>query len=263
MKRLCTTLVAAGVALALMPALPTASSELRAQISAPSTHRAPLFLETHGASMRKGAAACQACHQQESCLVCHRGTPSVAEGFPPAASNKAIGVTVVRHRPASHTADWVKNHRSEASAHPQTCAACHVRQDCLSCHRPDVAQPGGYHPPGFLAGHPAQAYTREASCADCHNTGQFCTTCHQRAGLTANGPLAGGYHDAKRAFLGGHGQAARQSLESCVSCHAETDCLACHTRFNPHGPGFDADRLRGKNIQMCQTCHGAVVPGGQ
>jgi hypothetical protein len=79
--------------------------------------------------------------------------------------------------------------------------------------------------------------------------------------------LQAGYHDAKRGFLLGHGPAARQSLESCVSCHAERDCMTCHAtavqggrNFNPHGPGFDAERLRKRNPQMCSACHGAAIP---
>ena len=34
--------------------------------------------------------------------------------------------------------------------------------------------------------------------------------------------------DANPAFLLGHGKAARQELETCVSCHVERDCLTCH-----------------------------------
>lgn len=82
----------------------------------------------------------------------------------------------------------------------------------------------------------------------------------------AAGPIGRGYHDAKRFFIAGHGQAARQSLESCVACHTERDCLTCHSalggrRFSPHGPGFDPERLRKKNIEVCTACHGVAVPG--
>jgi hypothetical protein len=141
-----------------------------------------------------------------------------------------------------------------------------VRTQCLDCHRPNPADASpGYHPPGFLSRHPAAAYSRETSCSDCHNTGQFCSECHVKAGLSARGELNGGYHDAKQFFLLGHGQAARQNLESCVGCHAERDCLACHSaltgrRFNPHGPGFDPSTLRRKNSQVCTACHGASIP---
>ena len=61
------------------------------------------------------------------------------------------------------------------------------------------------------------------------------------------------------------GGAARQNLESCVACHAERDCLTCHSaqggrRFNPHGPGFDPVTLQRKNSQACTACHGARIP---
>ncbi|HEY6210147.1 MAG TPA: cytochrome c3 family protein, partial [Gemmatimonadales bacterium] len=136
----------------------------------------------------------------------------------------------------------------------------------LECHRPDAARAAAYHPSGFLARHPAAAYAREASCSDCHNTGSFCAACHQRSGLVAQSlPLLSGYHDGRQFFLAGHGGAARQSLESCVSCHAERDCLTCHSalggrRIDPHGPGFDPNRLIKKNPQMCTACHGTAIP---
>jgi hypothetical protein len=142
-----------------------------------------------------------------------------------------------------------------------------VRQDCLECHRPDAGRGAGFHPEGFLTRHPSSAYARDRNCSDCHNPAQFCQTCHRQSGLTAAGRLGpAGYHDGKRAFLLGHGQAARQQLESCASCHAERDCTACHSavggafRFNPHGPGFDPDRMRQKNPSVCVACHGTTVP---
>ena len=87
------------------------------------------------------------------------------------------------------------------------------------------------------------------------------------AGLSAQGALNGGYHDAKQFFTLNHGQAARQNLESCVACHAERDCLTCHSaqggrRFDPHGPGFDPETMKRKNSQACTVCHGAAIPEG-
>jgi hypothetical protein len=156
-------------------------------------------------------------------------------------------------------------HAALAAAGSTTCAGCHVRADCLACHRPDPGAARGYHPAGFLARHPAAAYARETSCSDCHNPGGFCATCHAAAGLKSSGPLRSGYHDASRFFIAGHGRAARQSLETCTACHAERDCLPCHSalggrRFDPHGPGFDAAQLRRKNPQMCTVCHGTAIP---
>jgi hypothetical protein len=95
--------------------------------------------------------------------------------------------------------------------------------------------------------------------------GAFCASCHAGAGLSAGGELGAGYHDAKRFFVAGHGQAARQNLESCVACHVERNCLSCHSalggrRFNPHGPGFDPARLQRKNPEVCTACHGTAIP---
>lgn len=135
----------------------------------------------------------------------------------------------------------------------------------MQCHRPDAASAGAYHPAGFLSRHPAAAYARESSCNTCHNPGQFCVSCHKSAGLVATAALGKGYHDASRFFISGHGVAARQSLETCTSCHVERDCLTCHSalggrRFDPHGPGFDAARMIKKNPEVCTACHGTAIP---
>jgi hypothetical protein len=239
-------------------------------LRAPPSHREPDFLQDHGDEADGGAARCATCHTQESCLVCHVGTPGVARTLTVASAAGGRGAVTERRRPSSHGADFSEIHGPAATARPQTCSACHARVECLDCHRPDpgAASPG-YHRVGFLVTHPVQAYGRESSCSDCHNPGQFCSSCHAEVGLTAiDLPLDAGYHDAKRSFIAGHGQAARQSLESCVSCHTETDCMSCHAtsvlggrNFSPHGPGFDAERLARRNPQMCSACHGGAIPG--
>jgi hypothetical protein len=166
-----------------------------------------------------------------------------------------------------HGTEFRNRHASDAAAAPETCGSCHIRADCLECHRPDPGSGSpGYHAANFLSEHATAAYTRSLSCSDCHNVRSFCAACHEQAGLTSAGGIGAGYHDAKDDFIAGHGQAARQSLESCVACHSENDCLRCHSTFsggvNPHGPGFDADDLREKNPSMCAVCHGASIPEG-
>ncbi|HEU5169263.1 MAG TPA: cytochrome c3 family protein [Gemmatimonadales bacterium] len=242
------------------------SLAIETKLEAPASHAAPEFVQRHGQAARRAPQSCAACHTRESCFTCHVAQPAVAVAMHAAGPGRGPGASVERRRPASHGDDFTTRHAPVASATPKSCAACHARADCLDCHRPSAASAPGYHPAGFLARHPASAYARETSCAECHNTGAFCADCHQQAGLASRGTLGAGFHDAKQAFLLGHGPAARQSLESCVSCHAERDCLTCHSalggrRFNPHGPGFDAERLRKRNPQMCSACHGAAIPG--
>jgi hypothetical protein len=241
---------------------------VRVELREPSSHRRPDFLRRHGEQLGKDGMRCATCHTRESCLACHVGTPSQVQAMSVAAEGRGRGAEVERERPRSHGIDFSEIHADPAAARPQSCSTCHARTQCLDCHRPDPSNPPpGYHPAGFLTTHPAAAYSRDDSCADCHNQSQFCADCHLNAGLgSTDGLRNAGYHDAKANFFLNHGQAARQSLESCVSCHSERDCLSCHSarggrRFNPHGPGFDARTLRQKNPSMCTVCHGAAIPG--
>jgi hypothetical protein len=239
----------------------------RAVLRAPASHSGSGFLHGHGMDAREEAGRCATCHTQESCTVCHVATPEVAAALP-AAEGRLRGAVVSRRAPASHDAAFREMHGAAASADPASCAACHSREQCLDCHLPGPASgPPGYHPPDFLARHPAAAYARETSCSDCHQPAAFCATCHENSGVSAmRAPLGSGYHDAKEQFLFGHGPAARRALETCVTCHTENDCMVCHSavsgrRFNPHGPGFDAEHLRARAPQVCTVCHGAIIPG--
>ena len=237
----------------------------------PASHASPDFLRTHGRDAERPAATCATCHARESCMSCHaRDLRRVIASLPAAGVGRAAGVQLTRVAPSSHTRQFREGHGAEANARPNACETCHVRSTCLECHRPDGGRQSRYHAQGFLTRHPSSAYARQANCADCHNAAQFCQSCHQQAGLVATSRIGPkGYHDAFRGFSLGHGQAARQSLETCASCHAERDCTACHSavgggfRFNPHGPGFNATRTRSKNPSVCVACHGRVIPEGR
>jgi hypothetical protein len=252
------------------PAIQALAADPRARaivvrLAAPAAHREPTFLKRHGSAVRETPRQCGTCHTQESCLACHAPSQRVSSALPTRGPGRGVGAQPVRRPPESHRENFANRHGPVAARTPATCVGCHVQTDCLECHRPDAASASGYHPAGFLTLHPAAAYARETSCGDCHNVGSFCASCHATAGLVSTGPLRSGYHDASRFFVLSHGQAARQSLESCTSCHVERDCLTCHSavggrRFNPHGPGFDANRLRRKNPEMCAACHGTAIP---
>jgi hypothetical protein len=242
------------------------SLALKVELKAPASHKESGFLSQHGAKAKRDPKACGYCHTQESCIACHRTRPAIVLALPASGPGRGIGAQIKRKKPDYHTADFADRHGPRAGSSPRTCNACHARAECLDCHRPNPGATGNYHAAGFLTRHPAAAYNRQTDCALCHNQAAFCTTCHQQAGLRSTGPLAGGHHDANGAFFLNHGTAARQNIESCIACHAERDCLTCHSaqtrRFNPHGPGFDADRLRRRNPQTCAACHGRNIPGG-
>jgi hypothetical protein len=243
------------------------SLALGVTLRAPSSHGAADFLRAHGGVARREPRPCATCHTRESCVSCHQSNPRVAAALPAAGPGRGAGATLARRAPASHVPGFRDRHGATAAALPASCSGCHARTQCFECHRPSAAAaPRGYHPAGFLERHPAAAYARETSCADCHNATAFCATCHRQAGLMARAPLGSGFHDAKQLFIVGHGVAARQSLESCVSCHTERTCISCHSalggrRFKPHGPGFDARQLARKNPEVCLACHGTRIPG--
>ena len=237
---------------------------------APASHARADFMRAHGREAARAIASCATCHTRASCATCHAGNaPRIIAALPVAGPGRAVGAQPARRAPGTHTFEFRERHGPEASARPATCETCHTRASCLECHRPENARPSGYHPQNFLTRHPAPAWSRAANCSDCHNPAQFCQSCHEQSGLTTRARLGrAGYHDAFRGFGLGHGQAARQSLESCVGCHTERNCTACHAatggglRFNPHGPGFNAARARSRNPAMCTACHGAAIPGG-
>lgn len=241
-------------------------------VAPPSSHASREFMTTHGKLAAGANATCATCHTRESCATCHAAAmPRSAQTLAAAGPDRAAGAQTARRVPSSHTTAFTQRlHAGDAAARPRTCETCHQRTTCLTCHRPDPARRTAYHPSGFIARHPAPAYARASNCADCHNTAQFCQSCHQRSGLAAVARLGQtGYHDAFRGFSLGHGQAARQNLESCASCHAERDCTSCHSavgggfRFSPHGPGFNAERMQAKNPSVCIACHGRAIPRGR
>ncbi len=237
-------------------------------VAAPADHAKGDFETRHGT---QNASACRTCHTQESCAACHNAQlPGTARALFSAGPDRGHGASTTGKLPSSHTPTWKTSHGPVADASMRSCASCHRRESCLACHVPDPAGRNGYHPASFLTRHPAEAYSRSGTCSDCHNQAQFCQSCHQSAGVVTQRSLlgAGGYHDGNRQFFVGHGQAARQALESCASCHVERDCLTCHSvvkgrGYSPHGPNFDSERLLRKNPQLCTACHGTAIPRRQ
>ncbi len=234
----------------------------------PPSHQAPDFLEVHGdmASVQ----SCSTCHTQNDCAACHSvRLPDVAARLPDASRVRAPGVLLEPRLPPSHTTpSFTTEHGALAAADASSCTSCHVRNECSDCHEASSVQAvmpralAGpvFHPPNFMARHSAEAYGRQLECSSCHDTAAFCRECHQEAGFETVGALGQGYHDAEPNWLLRHGRPARQALESCASCHQQTDCLQCHStvgafKVSPHGEGFDPRRAQERNPAICFACH--------
>lgn len=209
---------------------------------------------------------CETCHavpavegavqaaRAETCLPCH------GEG---ATEHLAVGenpceVCHTNPKPG-HTPDFATQHGTAAAAEIPQCSSCHMETFCVDCHDGPVNPQMEYHPANFVLRHSAEAWASVTECAECHSREVFCRDCHANQGL-AQADRGGGYHDGVANWLQQHGVAARQNLESCVSCHQQTECLACHSaksgwRINPHGPEFDPARAEDRSTQSCGICH--------
>ncbi len=253
----------------------------------PESHAAENWWSTHNEPARADVSTCATCHTRASCETCHvapvpepvRRLPSGRDGGndgdnPPEMTalgqQQGPGVVLTRRAPPSHTPTFANEHRVPAASATAQCQACHVRDECTSCHTGSEAlttparRIAGYHAANFLQQHSAPAFSREVECATCHNPEAFCRDCHAGQSLASEGRTDTGFHDKKPQWEFGHGKAARQALESCVACHAQSDCLACHSALsgrgvNPHGPGFDSNRLRSKSPATCTRCHTSAI----
>jgi hypothetical protein len=166
------------------------------------------------------------------------------------------------------------------------CLSCHKRSECVDCHGGTV-RPFDIHPSDYVSLHGSDARRNTPDCSSCHRAQSFCIGCHQRAGVAADpsGGVPGtqprnpfgtgtglksfhppGWVNEGGAGQSGHAQQARRNLRTCVSCHREETCLACHSTdptrgmaVSPHGPGFAGTArcrsLSNKNRRACVKCH--------
>ncbi len=257
-------------AIAELPRAP-ASLELprfAAHYFAPPSHEATGFLDNHGELA--GMESCSTCHTRNDCAACHTvSLPAMAAALPAAAEVRAPGVLLEPKVPTSHQlASFSMEHGAQAAADPSSCTSCHTRTECSDCHEAasvQAALPAAlagptFHPPNYLARHSAEAWGRQLECSSCHETAAFCRGCHQQAGMGSTGALGRGYHDAEPNWLLRHGRPARHALESCASCHQQSDCIQCHSvlgafKISPHGSDFDPQRAYEKNPAICFACH--------
>ncbi len=233
--------------------------EVEARYPTPATHEAGRFLENH--ETVENGAECATCHTRDDCASCHFDTGgSGFSGTVVGMQVQAPGVGIESEAPASHASSFfLTDHAVFASSDEGVCATCHTTPFCNDCH--DEARAPAFHEANFVQRHATDSYGRNMECANCHSTEVFCRACHVESGLgSAGGRLAVGYHDAEPVWLLRHGQAARQYLETCQTCHAQRECLQCHSQtgafqVSPHGPDFDARRAQERNPAVCLACH--------
>lgn len=258
----------------------------------PASHEEEDWVSKHGGIARGGVASCSNCHAQASCRSCHvgqlasraiRSLPLPAPGDGPGVRLRgeaqrliardrrydegaivrlaATTDTTVQHIVRVHPPGFATAHGSSAASGRATCTGCHEERFCSSCHAGTSSR--RFHPVNFLARHPADAYAQERNCSTCHNTESFCRTCHVKSGVGGRGATSTtAFHTGQPAWVLQHGQAAREGLTACTSCHQQRDCMRCHSAVggwgvSPHGTNFDASRVSARNKQVCLVCHGS------
>ncbi|HSJ16011.1 MAG TPA: cytochrome c3 family protein [Longimicrobiales bacterium] len=232
-----------------------------ARYARPASHT-PEWEWRHGADARRNAATCASCHAQASCRACH-SLPNAAVVAQPVPSRDDPRGVRFRRAPRVHPAGFEKQHQARGATEA-ACTGCHDRASCTACHA--GSRDPEFHDRNFVARHGPESFGSEMQCSSCHSSELFCRSCHQGAGRSAAGRADVVYHGGSTLWLVGHGQAARQSLESCASCHAQNDCARCHSArggwgINPHGSGFAANRLGRQSRGMCLRCHRSGSPG--
>jgi hypothetical protein len=221
----------------------------------PLYHTTDGFAVEHGEMANDHLEACATCHARENCETCHLRDLEAVRSLGKDERVAKLAAQWTGMVP-EHTPGFDVEHRSAAATEALACAVCHADSYCEQCH-----DAPGFHARDFILRHGAEAHARDTDCASCHSTEVFCRECHAQAGLSAQGGLKNGsYHDREPFWLLSHGQAGRQDLETCASCHQQTDCLQCHSassgwKVNPHGPDFDPTRVSERNLQMCRQCH--------
>lgn len=178
-----------------------------------------------------------------------------------------------------HTADYIERHKRVAADNTKACGSCHTENYCTDCHDGRV-RPRSIHPNDYLSMHPVEARLDNPRCTSCHQQQQFCTPCHQRAGVTmtaspGNARAQGRFHPPRATWSElprtreHHAWEAMRNLNACVGCHTERDCVACHATqasggrgFNPHPANF-ASRCQTaatRNPRPCLVCHEGANP---
>ncbi|HVY25381.1 MAG TPA: hypothetical protein VHB79_02475 [Polyangiaceae bacterium] len=227
----------------------------------------------HGGVVQPGASTlppmsqCFSCHEHQAqwdrgeCAPCHAQRDL----------SKTLPQTFLRH-----SAEFARNHGSQATQNAQLCQACHTQSSCQACHdtsqalgietlRPERIESRQVHRGDFLVRHSLEAASQPSRCQSCH-TPQSCDACHRERGVsgalaTAVNPHPPEWIGSNTASSNFHGVAARRDIASCASCHDQgpaTNCIRCHKvgayGGSPHPPGFRSSQSI--SSEMCRYCHG-------
>lgn len=201
------------------------------------THRDSNYITEHKNFVYTGKYNCASCHEQSTCIDCHKnGVPG------------EMGTTFSKES-KMHTADFLVGHPILAKQDSESCMTCHDVKYCADCHSQfeDNQLAGASHRRSW-----SNLLTSESGIPHQQFSVYSCQTCHEDSVLPA--------HD----WSNQHAREARRDLAACQTCHADGDtCLKCHSAVsglgvNPHPKNWGdiKDKLRdASDGRTCRKCH--------
>ena len=257
---------------------------------------------------------CETCHKglDEMTLATEKSIPEMAQCMTCHDGGKSPNACETCHtnfatlRPKEHNrTDFVREHKLYARMQDASCTTCHTQESCQDCHvnaglvqtilnGADMVSPRSprltandrgqgmalvkVHDLNFKFTHGIAASAKVAECATCHDSKDFCSTCHAAGGNVNQLEFRPQSHQQVRFVTIGvgtggglHAYLARRDLESCMACHdvqgADPTCITCHvdpdgikgTDARTHSPGFMASSEDGNwhsdQGASCFVCH--------
>ncbi len=238
-----------------------------------------------------GASTCSGCHRDAEAKWAHAVRPAVAAPL----AGKSIVFSHDQHlgQPelkgqciACHAGAVGVQSGPPLFPKMEKCLGCHQHREefdrgsCLGCHRsadPRTLRPVSFlsHDTAWVRRHGDAARTDASTCALCHAQTQ-CDSCHdssRQLGPAQRSPerIEGSFVH-RFDFLSRHALESQSQPGSCATCHARTECDACHASRgvsaavrgaqSPHPPGWASglsSNTHGpaarRDIASCAACH--------
>jgi len=224
----------------------------------PESHSSASFIASHAPADSAAGARCAICHTQESCARCHMNVRSVASitalGSNAAVAKAVAGKEAMYPAPKSHQEPgFATGHGAAANAANATCANCHARASCQTCHLTLGAREAIGRLPNPKPGSGAQGVQLRRA-----NPQQLLYSVSFRSLNEASKVTIVHVHPPD--FMKDHRAAASSANANCQSCHVQRYCADCHDgvgRVKYHPPDWvqgHAAQAYGRE-QDCASCH--------
>lgn len=237
--------------------------EVVRRLPKPATHEARGFIAAHAPGSPAAAATCATCHARESCARCHLNVAALPVAAALARDQRVAeitrGLAPAWPVPDTHQReDFVQAHGASAAAPGATCANCHARSSCATCH----TGPG--------ARKVIQSLSEPSSAPRGVQLRRPVADARGRAGSTvavariAADTLPQVVRPHPRNFVEAHRTVASAGQQTCEGCHTQRFCSDCHageSRRAFHPPNFSAGHAASTYARdrECASCHNTEV----